>query len=433
MSIRALCRDPRRAVVLILVLWIVIVLTIMAYSLIFQATSEATVTGLRKRELQADMLARAGIAKAIVDLRNDLIFSTDDDIPRFDAEGDVWARPEEGKDEVVLGNDDNAHYSVRVYDEEGLFNLNRMSASNMMLLQTIIERIGYDEEDAEIVAAAIVDWRDSDTTPALPNAPHTEEGMAYAMLRLEDLGQRGRVRDEDIQPIIFRNENFLTVDELLEVYGVTPDLYFGPGTPEAEYYTQKFGGPEGERFHIEERTRHRRPVNEERPLGLRDYFTVYGEGRLNINTAPHHVLAALAEAAGDTNGDQVADRVLRIRRGGRRDNFDNSNAFQEQQDIMADNDVGSMVAAASNLYPVGVRSSVFRIIAEGKVGEVSSVKEVVAARSLEVLIRDETFEAADRARQRRDNQSGRWERRQNRDDPSQVVYPFVRIVQAYHH
>ncbi len=432
MTFPALRRTPRRAVVLILVLWIVIVLTIMAYSLLFETTTEATVTGTRKRQLQAEMLARAGVAKAIVDLRNDIMFSTSDDVPRFDAEGDVWARPEEGKDEVVLGNNDNAFFSVRVYDEEGLFNLNRMTASNMLLLQTIIERIGYDEEDAEIVAAAIVDWRDSDTTPALANAPHNDEGMAYAMIRLEDLGQRARVREEEIQPLVFRNENYLSVDELLEVYGVTPDLYFGPGTPEAEWYNARLGGPEGERFHIDDRARRRRPADEERPLGLRDYFTIHGRGRLNINTAPHHVLSALAEAGGDTNGDATADRVIRLRRGGRRDNIDNSNAFQEQQDIMADDEVGSMVAAASNLYPVDVRSSIFRIISEGRVGEVVSVKEVVVARSLEVLIRDETFEAVDRARQRRDNQSGRWERRQNRDDPSQVIYPYVRIIQAFH-
>ena len=47
----------RRSVVLIVVLWITAVLSMMAYSVIYQATLETRLTSVRKRSLQAEPLA----------------------------------------------------------------------------------------------------------------------------------------------------------------------------------------------------------------------------------------------------------------------------------------------------------------------------------------------------------------------------------------
>ncbi|HMX63479.1 MAG TPA: hypothetical protein PKD58_10465, partial [Candidatus Sumerlaeota bacterium] len=60
--------------ILVLVLWIVVILSLMAYSMLYQVSSEMSITSARKKQLQAEALARAGIAKAVVDLRNDLLF-----------------------------------------------------------------------------------------------------------------------------------------------------------------------------------------------------------------------------------------------------------------------------------------------------------------------------------------------------------------------
>lgn len=412
-----------RAVVLIMVMWMVILLSLMVYSLIFQVSTEATMTSARKKRFKAEMLAQAGVAKAIVDLQNDMIYDSAEEGKAFDAEGDVWARPEEDKMEVSLERrSENEYYDVRVYDEEGLFNLNRFSAQNMVILEKIIEKIGYNEEDAKLVAAAIVDWRDGDVTPVLPNSPAGDEGLAYATIASEAEG--GHVREDDIEPLVFRNEDFLTVDELLEVYGVTPELYFGPGSPEAEYYEGRVGTQKGERFQIEKRRR-----RDDVGFGLRDYFTVYGNGALNMNTAPLHVLAALAEACGETDGDRYAERVIRSRRGGKDNNIDNDSAFKSITDLQSNGDVSGIMGAATALFPVGVTSTVFRIVSKGVVDDIVFKQETLVGRSLVVLRRDETLDTLEDSQERRDRNQSRTERRRDRNDESVVRYPAVRILE----
>jgi type II secretory pathway component PulK len=417
-----------RAVILVLVLWILVLLSLMAYSLLFQVSTETTITSTRKKQLKALALARAGVGRAIIDLRNDLLFDNDPEAKIFDGEGDVWARPEEGKIEFApSGEEEDGYFNCHVYDEEGLFNLNKFSATNMIILQKICENIGYDEEDAKIVAAAIVDWRDGDSKPLFAEPLSDDEGKAYAVLKGEDEG--GETDPDDVDPLVFRNEDYMTVDELLEVYGVTPDLFFGPGSPEAEHYNMILGGPQGDLFEMEERRRSR--LDDEAPVGLRDYFTVYGNGNLNFNTAPAHVLAAFAQASGRDDGERFAERVIKNRRGGREDDIDNSDAFKSVTELTADTEVQNVLASGIQLHSFGVESSAFRIFSEGIVGDTRVKLEVLVYREFKTMVRKESFEYMDRARERRDQNSGRYERRENSEDEDRVNYPFVTILQSY--
>lgn len=427
MPLRSLYRQSdERAIILVLVLWMVVILSLLAYSLLFQVGTETTITSTRKKHIKAMALARAGVGKAIVDLRNDLLFDSVEENKNFDGEGDVWARPEEGKLEVVLGKDDSdGYYTTRVIDEESLFNINGFSGTNMIVLQKIIEQIGYEEEDAKIVAAAIVDYRDGDLIPVLENPASNDEGQAYAIVKGEDEG--GETDPDEVIPIRFRNEAYMTVDELLDVYGVTPDLFFGPGTPEAEHYKRVMGEPVGDRFFIKDRRRR----SDEPVLGLRDYFTVWGSGALNLNTAQYHVLWALAEASGSIDGDSFAERVIRTRRGGKDSDIDNDRAFKDGADMAANGEIQAGLNASGNFYGVGIKSSTFRIISEGHVGEVTARYTVIVTRQLITMNRREDFEYMDRARERMDRNSGRTQRRENSDDERRVNYPYVRILQAY--
>ncbi|MBI1290399.1 hypothetical protein GC173_04055 [bacterium] len=418
----------RRAIVLVLILWIIVVLSLIAYSLLFQTSTETTMTSQRRRQFRAETLARSGVAKAIVDLRNDLIFDTAEEAKTFDAEGDVWARPEEGKlnsypDDRFEGNEETGFFNTYVYDESGYFNVNRFSPQNMIILQKIIEHIGYEEEDAKIVAASIVDWKDFDEVPALPSAPSNEEGIAYAVLKGED--EDGPTDVDEVEPLVLRNENYLSVDELLEVYGVTPDLYFGPGTPEAEYYNALIPPPQGDRFKIEPKRRSR----DEPVYGLRDYLTVLNSSTLNINTAPVQVLAALAEGAGNTTGDSWAESVVKNRRGNRDDDIDNDNAIKDMTELQANGEVAGVVSIAQNLYPVTVSSSFFRIVSIGEYQGAKVRIEAIVNRELEQLTRNESFEATDRAEDRLERNSARTERRTDKNNELIVRYPAVRIIQ----
>ena len=434
--------NRQRGVVLVLVLWIVILLTIISYSLLFQVTVDGSVTASRKRYLEAEMLARAGVARAIVDLRNDLIFDFMEEAKVFDAEGDVWARPEEGKNRMTFergrsgsrGTPDR-YFSVRVHDEQGLLNLNRIGRASLPVIQEILEELGYEEEDAKIAAAAILDWRDTDYIPSFENAPSNDEGLAYAAIKAED-EERGRADIDDLEPLVFRNEDYLTVDELLEVYGITAEVFFGPQTPEAEHYSRFIPPPIGDRFVADRDEPLIYDADEDRggrPLGLRDYFTVHGTGALNINTARYHVLVAMGNAAG-TDGERFAERVIRNRRGGRSDNLDNDNAYQEGSELVADVEIAGVIGTMQAMgVPIDVKSSVFRIVSVGVVGDVRCTLEVLVTREMKRIVRDESLELRDRARERREQNSGRYERRTDVNDEAVIRYPFVRILQCYIH
>lgn len=420
MATRAL---RRRGFALVLVVWMVVLLTILAYSLLNSTTIETRLASTRRKMTEADALARAGVARAIVDLRNDLVFDYADEGRVFDAEGDVWARPEEGKLDEELGR---GTFTTIVTDLNGYFDINRMNAVNRPILERIIQDVGYNEDDAKLTAAAIVDWLDADTVPSVPGA-QGEEGTYYAMLMAEDDGVR--VKEEDVTPIKLANEPFQTVDQLLGVYGVTPELFFGPDSPEAEYFSggepvARGSQQRGKRFQIDARSRPRR--GETKP-GLRDYFTTRNLGSLNINTAPKHVLASYLSLGGSRDGEQVAETIVRKRRGGRDEDIDNDSAYQTMDDINRDSELAGALAGVVQLYPVGLRSEHFRITSTGRVGEVQKRIVVDVNRQLVNLLRDEKFEVADRARERARARGERSRRRADQQQENITRYPAVRI------
>ena len=83
-------------------------------------------------------------------------------------------------------------------DEASKLNLNNATADMLALLPRMTPEI----------AAAIVDWRDSDETPSVNGA----ESQTYALLR---------------PPYLCKNANFDTVDELRLVYGTTMEILLG--------------------------------------------------------------------------------------------------------------------------------------------------------------------------------------------------------------
>jgi len=416
------CRNRRRrGIILVLVLWIAVILSLLAYSVLYQMTMESRVTSLRARQAEARAIARAGVAKAMTDLKNDMIFDNSDAMdPPFDAEGDIWAKPEEGKDGIQLGN---GEYTVVVTDHESRFNINRFRENNRLLLEKIIEQIGYEEEDARITAAAIIDYMDADDVPSLDSAPAATEGMAYGIIRAEDLGLSRRERD--IEEVLFADERFLTVEGLLDVYGVTPELFFGPESREAEYFRQQMGPLQGDRFSIRERRRRRNP--DEPIIGLRDFFTVHGNEVLNVNTAPKHVLQALFEAAGRTDAERAADNVIRQRRGNRRQNFDNDRAFKSNADLQASSEIGGYMGPMMALYPMGVTSRAFKIKSTGRVGDVVHTIEATVTRQLAEFQREENFDMMERARERQQLYEDRRRRHRDRDSERIARIPIVRV------
>jgi general secretion pathway protein K len=138
---------------------------------------------------------------------------------------------------------DAGRLSYRLTDESARLNLNRATRE---VLDRLLEDAGVEKSVRDVIVDSIQDWRD-------PNEEHRLNGAEsdyYLAL-----------------PVPYRSKNadFTSVDELLQVRGVTRDLLYG--RPEAP--------------------------------GLAEHLTVFGSGAVNVNTASPVVLRALGLAAAE--------------------------------------------------------------------------------------------------------------------------------------
>jgi general secretion pathway protein K len=135
--------------------------------------------------------------------------------------------------------------SYRLTDEGARLNLNRATRD---VLDRLLQDVGIEKSTRDIIVDSILDWRD-------PNEEHRVNGAEsdyYLALPV---------------PYKSKNADFDSVDELVQVRGVTPELLYGrPGSP-----------------------------------GLAEYLTVWGTGAINVNTVSPVVLRALGFAQAEVD------------------------------------------------------------------------------------------------------------------------------------
>src|SRR5205085_11095924 len=95
-----------------------------------------------------------------------------------------------------------------IFDEGGKLDIN---AAKPEVLEKLFMNLGMPFQYAHELVAAIEDWRDRDDEPRLGGA----ESSYYAMLS---------------QPFKAANDDFHSLDELLLVRGVTPEMFWGGWT-----------------------------------------------------------------------------------------------------------------------------------------------------------------------------------------------------------
>jgi len=146
-------------------------------------------------------------------------------------------------------------------DEEARINVNRADTG---LLAALFEAVGVERPAAEEMAACVSDWRDGDDEPLTGGA---ESGYYRSLTH----------------PYSPHNGEFGSVGELLLVKGITPEIF------------EK----------------------------IEPHVTVFGDGKVNLNSAGGTVLRALGLAAGGRQSvcDSLAAKVAAYRNAGR--------AFQE--------------------------------------------------------------------------------------------------------
>lgn len=177
-------------IALLIALWLLTVLIILIAGLAALVQSHSAVARNFGDEVRARWAANAGVQRAMVTLQT------------LTAEpATAWS---DGTDQLQLTSDDtdvlsDSHYSVIVTDEASKVNLNTATVEQLQLF--------FPAE----VADAIIDWRDTDSTPQ----PQGAEDDYYMGLP---------------NPYHCKNAPFSTVGELMLVSGVTAELLQTPVT-----------------------------------------------------------------------------------------------------------------------------------------------------------------------------------------------------------
>ncbi len=226
---------------LLAVTLVLALLAVMATELAFSMRLEAAMVRSYRDVLMARRLAEAGIQQAIREIVSD---ST---VHGLDENGQVvfFKAPQAGatpkalpmlpRSNVRLGP---GEFSYRITDEEARLNINARQPGALEKLLTALE---VDKSERDIISDSIEDWRDQNDLARINGA----ESDYYLKLPV---------------PYRPRNGNLQDVSELLQIKGVTPELYWG---------------------------------HEDKP-GLVDLLTVRSRGvAININTAPKLVLQAV--------------------------------------------------------------------------------------------------------------------------------------------
>jgi general secretion pathway protein K len=231
----------QKGVALIAVMWIFIFLFVVAFEFSTSAREEAAAAQRFSDETLGYYLAVAGFERGLYDFLNQ--------------QGQT-ATPTLGEKqrdlfdgtfrEETLGD---GAFRVRLVDESAKININRASEETLRRLFT---NLGLDEMRRDVLVDSIMDWRDADDLHRTNGA----ESDYYATLS---------------PPYSAKNGPLDSVEDLLWIKGMTPDLFFGYDRADDS------------------------SSSEAPPIALREIFTVDSPiDRVNLRTASAEVIHALS-------------------------------------------------------------------------------------------------------------------------------------------
>lgn len=344
--------------ILITTLWIIATLTVFAMGIGFRASLEARLSKYNMDKTEARYLAKAGLYKAmerIGDNTNeyDTVYECGIALEtRSDTEeGEAQETTKEifGKDSNPMGNGSfSVHYKMKgegdklrtVYglmDEERKININ---ISKLMIAtdrEAEYKRVlsALSDDLTEEMLNSMLDWQDTDDSVSTPGGA-------------EDF-------DYDAEfGYLCKDADFEALEELMLVKGMTWDIF----------------------------------------KEIEKYITVYGDGAVNINTAPEEVLLALIDDGSGQFGELV-DSIMIFRKGddgleGTSDDrffltIDDVNALIENVSIDENqkNMFVNRIDYVNALVALSFKSSAYRILSHGYVGRVTKVIDCVITRGAE--------------------------------------------------
>ncbi len=241
----------QRGIALLLVLWILTILMVVALSFSVMSRTETYSTIAFKEASEKKFIAEAGMQRALMEL----FYRSQNQYQTRILEGkEVWRTDYTPYTDVV----GDGFYIVKVMNESGKIDINSINDSSGIILKNLLRNSGVSDEDADIIVDSILDWKDSGDSDA--HRLHGVESEYYMSLP---------------NPYKAKNANFDTVEELILVKGMTPEILYG---------------------------------NNERK-GIINFLTIYSKTtQINVNAAPKEVLMSIP---GVTEG--AADEIINFR------------------------------------------------------------------------------------------------------------------------
>lgn len=246
----------RRGSVFIISLWSLCMLSIFALNLNCGVRQKIALVKRLDEKDRLHFIAEAGIKKAITVLKKE-------EDEGYDSLNSRWAvNLSAFKDVQIGGGTFNICYDYidkksgsleegyGLVDEERKINVNKADRKVLQSLFCIV--LGIDEVEAQELAASLIDWRDADSELSIPLG--SAEDYYYTNLEY---------------PYGAADSDFTVLEEMLLVKGMSEDVF----------------------------------------NRIKGFVTIYGGGRININTAPKEVLSAVGLKA------YIVDKILLYRQG----------------------------------------------------------------------------------------------------------------------
>ena len=233
---------------LVLVLWVSTLLSLVMTGFAFSMRVETDAVKNFRDHTQASHVAESGIMQVLATLANAQPSGSGSV-----ETGSAWPVRLEGQ--IALGR-----YRVIVTNEDGKISLNHASED---VLKRLLQQTGVtDAMVQDTIAAAIVDWRDFDES----ERPNGAESEYYRSLPV---------------PHASKNAPFQRIEELLSVRGMTRDILYGniQDRVRRDQFLATF--PDHRNFGAKEY------------LGLADFITAHGSGKIDHSMAEVDVLVAM--------------------------------------------------------------------------------------------------------------------------------------------